>query len=650
MEKGYASSGSGGSLSVWGARSRLPEKSMRDEGALYAVNNRRMLNDPIVDGRFGGDDEETSLHSYKSINHSSARGEFRETSPQTKDWDRLWNVRSSRAGNSPWEERTGRFEAFSRNQQEPQYQAPPFYGYGTPTKSHHDASGPISFDNLEADRAELMWKLEQLNFQIRRLKETGKRLPSNRSIVPTYRHNARFTHYVGPVSSTSPHKMEVSRIPALHRNFPDTFGSHVIGTTRKYTHHPSNGSFLERTQYIDPEPFELYPRDQFPPHPPGSRKFLEDQFHHHGSPVRVREVDRNPVLFESGDQLQLHERLSINSSSNNSSNLGQPRGKITLAANKKRKHCVAIAGGAPFIICSNCFSALILPRRMRNKEKNLEKVQCGSCSTVIFLCLEEKRLIACITEDTQEEVDNRDSSAILNDGGNVQSSSLGLSDFGGMKSCIDSERDVSRSKPKENAFSREEGADEGRDEKMVGFHSSLSSPEEGVEAEELENSHKGATIERSDHTSPALPSSTLERNPLSSASEIAYESQKENEKGSDNMYKEKADLQKSDLPHCCFNEDPDVTELEVSASEYPITSLSQDYTDTSKEEDRPKNKKGGRRSFKGLMKRSIREQMMHEPIFENMGPEVTINGHPIPDDLVKQAEVLAGPILPGDYW
>lgn len=657
MEKRYASLDGGRNPSNWSAGSRLPERSMNNEGESYMVNRRWMLNDPI-NSRFGGDGEETNLQIHELINHLKSGRGFRETYPQFKDLSGLLNLMSSRAGNNQWEERGERLQAFSRNPHEPQNRAPPFYGYSRSTHSNHDAYGPNSVENLERDRAELIRKLEQLNFQLARSEEMEPRLPINRHVVPSDRHNARFEHYNGPAPSTSPYDMEVPSIPVLPGNLHDPSGPRVVGTTSKYAHLSPNGHFLEELmEYVNPEPFESYPRDLLPPHLPGSRRILEDsfdpQFQHHVGTVGFRELDPDPFVFGSRDQSHSHESRLTNSGLGNSSSLGKAHTRIDLASDKSRKHRIAIAGGAPFIICSSCFNLLRLPQRLKIKEKDKDKARCGSCSAVICVKLEEKRLIACtIIEDSQEEATDTELSAVLNTEGNAQSSPLGLSDNCGLKSYNDTEQDFSPAKSEENSFAREQGVDVDGKEKIVGSISIISSSEEHEEAEEKgKGDLKEVIVERDDHTSPAHPGSPLEKNPQNSALMVTYKSQLKNGKNSDNTDYEKAFLQKSDLPHVSFKDNSEVTEVEVSASEYPITSLSQDSMDTSKEENQPRNKKGeGRSFFKGLMKRSVREQSIPEPIIENERAEVTVNGHPIPEDVVKQAEVLAGPIRPGDYW
>lgn len=85
-------------------------------------------------------------------------------------------------------------------------------------------------------------------------------------------------------------------------------------------------------------------------------------------------------------------------------------------------------------------------------------------------------------------------------------------------------------------------------------------------------------------------------------------------------------------------------EVEVPLNEDPHTGLSQDSTDTSKEA-KEKVHKRSKSFLAGLIKSYGESQNL-----ENEKPKVTVNGHLIPDSVVKRAEKLAGPVLPGDYW
>ncbi|KAK4747916.1 hypothetical protein SAY87_014502 [Trapa incisa] len=634
MEKRYASLDGGRNPRKWGGGSRLSERSMNSESAGYLVNHRPMVKDPI-NSRPGGDVGEINLQIYELINHlkSSSMGGLRETS-QFKDLDGLLNSRSSRSGNDQWDMGGDWFKVFSRNLHDPHNRAPPSFSYGRSTESHHDAYRSNSFENLEMDRAELMRKLEQLNYLIRKSKEAEQRLPINEHVVPSDHYNARFDHYDGLVSSTNRYKMEVPSPSILSRNFHDPSGNRVIGSTGKHTHLSEDGDFVKvRMEYACPEPYEVYTRDPFPPtHPLGSRKPLEETV----DPVRVTAVDYNPVVFGSNDRSH-----PLESQSRNSGSLRKAHSRTDL--DKSRTHLTAIAGGAPFIICSNCFNLLRLPRLLRIKEKDRDKARCGSCSAAIHFKQEENRLItSCtISEDSQEETNNEGLPAVVNTESITQSSSTGLSDNFRLNSFVDTEHDFSLAKSEENSFSREEGVDVSRREKIPVSISVISSSEEYKEVERKGKVRpKKVIIERDDHTSPVHVGSPLEKKPQNFASDVAYESQLKSGKNSDNIGHEEAFLQKRYFPRVSFKDS--VTEVDVSASEYPITSMSQDSVDTSREEYQPRNKKGGGRSFG--------EQSMSETILENERSEVTVNGHHIPEEVVKQAEVLAGPIHPGDYW
>ncbi|KAJ0461728.1 putative protein enhanced disease resistance 4 [Helianthus annuus] len=51
-----------------------------------------------------------------------------------------------------------------------------------------------------------------------------------------------------------------------------------------------------------------------------------------------------------------------------------------------------------------------------------------------------------------------------------------------------------------------------------------------------------------------------------------------------------------------------------------------------------------------MIKKSFRDFSRSSQHVDQGNVNVTVNGHPIPDRLVKKAEKLAGPVLPGDYW
>ncbi|XP_010931386.2 protein ENHANCED DISEASE RESISTANCE 4 [Elaeis guineensis] len=75
-----------------------------------------------------------------------------------------------------------------------------------------------------------------------------------------------------------------------------------------------------------------------------------------------------------------------------------------LRYNEKRKpkknHCRPISGGAPFIICYNCFKLLQLPADFLILRRRLHKLHCAACSKVLTLSFPAK---ACITPHPHTE-------------------------------------------------------------------------------------------------------------------------------------------------------------------------------------------------------------------------------------------------------
>ncbi|KAL3499249.1 hypothetical protein ACH5RR_038342 [Cinchona calisaya] len=75
-----------------------------------------------------------------------------------------------------------------------------------------------------------------------------------------------------------------------------------------------------------------------------------------------------------------------------------------------------------------------------------------------------------------------------------------------------------------------------------------------------------------------------------------------------------------------------------------------DSADICKEENLPRINKGGESFFVGLIKRCFGEFSMSSKSTKSEKSNVSMNGHFIPNRVVKKAEKFAGPIQPGKYW
>ncbi|KAJ6703480.1 EXTRA-LARGE G-PROTEIN-LIKE [Salix viminalis] len=80
--------------------------------------------------------------------------------------------------------------------------------------------------------------------------------------------------------------------------------------------------------------------------------------------------------------------------------LSRPKRVVIARGNKQL--CRTIAGGAPFISCCNCFELLKLPRKLKVREKNQQKLRCGACSAFILLEIENKSLITSVPAENKQ--------------------------------------------------------------------------------------------------------------------------------------------------------------------------------------------------------------------------------------------------------
>ncbi|KAI6707098.1 hypothetical protein NL676_010060 [Syzygium grande] len=175
--------------------------------------------------------------------------------------------------------------------------------------------------------------------------------------------------------------------------------------------------------------------------------------------------------------------------------------------------------------------------------------------------------------------------------------------------------------------------------KMQGLHSPVSSSP-SFRSEEEENAdsviaHSNVSTQSENNNSPKLQNSHVPKH-FDNSSSYENEKSKINQEG--------VSLEKNDACQSTSNDASATAEVEVPLNEYSHTGLSQDSRDTSKEA--KENVKKRSKSYLGGLIKSYGEFRN----LENENPKVTVNGHLIPDDIVKRAEKLAGPVLPGDYW
>ncbi|KAH7513780.1 hypothetical protein FEM48_Zijuj11G0018400 [Ziziphus jujuba var. spinosa] len=564
-------------------------------------------------------------------------------------------------------------------------------------KNSDDLNVVNGVKDLEHDRFELLRKLDDLEQLSRsynvadkpRERTSGYRTPPdpygnqaayNVSMQPPFLEKQipelrYFNYRHGPVSSMNHHDIDRHSFYAPRR--------HLLNDIPEYEEpfKPQMDHEYLMAQYKD---FKLdshtsYPQEAFnhpptcsclhcynqnwlvpqhvPPNVVGNRRFqnvpLDSNLYHPFDHVMFRPESYNPrgayTPLHSHDPQPNTKWRSDLASGNDRRGQNFPRRGVAAHGVGRVYH--PIAGGAPFIACCSCFELLKLPRKVRMKNKNQQKLRCGCCSMEMVFEIENKKLIFIPLESKgiSAEVE-QDSSESLN--GNI-SSSLGVN-----AGCTNSRSDC----PGSNFSS-------------TGTNHNLL-----IEDQRL-NSHESE--ERQSHTSIPTNSSKGEENPdckvvvqrdVSDSAELPSENALSPTSPSSPLWQQSSDSPKyaisryepenkssfTNNDNIVFNGTPSqhnsvkdisvTTEVDASFNEYLDTCTSQDSVEVGKEEDQHRINKGSNSFLVGFIKKSFRDFSRSNQSLENEMPNVSVNGELIPDRVVKKAEKLAGPIHPGDYW
>ncbi|KAB2612013.1 hypothetical protein D8674_042641 [Pyrus ussuriensis x Pyrus communis] len=362
--------------------------------------------------------------------------------------------------------------------------------------------------------------------------------------------------------------------------------------------------------------------------------------------------------------------------------------RSTMAINRRGRIFHPVAGGAPFITCFWCFEILKLPRKLENTNKNRSKLQCGSCSTVISLEIKNKKLFTSKDSKQQSSEVGQSSNEALK--GSVLSLH-GSPNAGDTKSPCDDLDHSDQTLPfidtEDNLPTEDQKLDMDESEKRRGPTSTSSIPSKEEEEEEISDcviarldmdesvKRQGLTLTSSvpskegeeisdcviantdvsgsaelptkESFSPKRPGSPLWEQPGSSKHRVSRA-----EKGNDSDCKnqDKALFRKIASRQNSVKDSSVETNVDVSYNEYLNTNISKDSAEGRKEQDPPKIGKGADSLLVGLIKKSSKDVSKSNQGVEKTRPTVFINGQPIPDHVVRKAEMLAGPIRPGDYW
>ncbi|KDO76476.1 hypothetical protein CISIN_1g002433mg [Citrus sinensis] len=589
----------------------------------------------------------------------------------------------------------GRFSPFTYSDEGSSNHKPSsFYGHGKPMKEFVYSDEPNGVESLEQNRAEFRRKLNDLLEQIRRLEEKPReRILGDRKTSPSesYRHPRaynvsrrpflgdnhvakppNFNHCLGPAPSKNDRNLDPRCVPVPHQIPRSThagpFRSQMLRRPHnqpppQYPNQPPPHYFSG--QYVDfsQDLLASHPRQPFFHRPACSslhcsnkhwqvpsevsrasfsnKKFAEDpmrpNFYHRGSTVEFGPKKHVPLgaippLLQSQDP-QVHTGWSADIDSDVDA-FYQSRPRRVMVAHGNRRLCHPIAGGAPFMICCNCLELLKLPMKIVAIANNLQKLQCGTCSTSYSFEIKNKRLIISVPKETEHiSAETNDISHDPLHGG--LASSYGTA--GGTNSYsndLDFGYNFHSADTKQNLLFENRIYLSGN-ERRQGCRSSSyifkadEQRPDGVIVRDISNCAKPPSKDDMPPTVGGVPFSNHEI----SSSEMGSKSKW--------VDQEKVALQQK--------AEKDETEVKVSFNDYPDISLSHHSVEISKK-DQPRICKGHKTFWVGLIKRSFKDFPKSTESTENARPGVLVNGQQIPDHLLKKAEKLAGPIEPGDYW
>ncbi|XP_004308319.1 PREDICTED: uncharacterized protein At5g05190 [Fragaria vesca subsp. vesca] len=502
----------------------------------------------------------------------------------------------------------------------------------------------------------------------------------------------QFNQYPEHLPYTNGHETAMpSFTPSMHKsnNFPgygDPYGPQMLGGAphpfpRQYQQ-PSHPYFSGQYAENHADPYEVHPHNAMLHQPSCPCFYCYEKHRRSSAPVpptafqnkRFPDFPSNPMLAhpENPGLLghndhyrhrtvvpppfqvpQPHTRWpsDLNSYTGSFAHSRPPRTELASVG----RRCRPFSGGAPFVTCNNCFEILQLPKKVLLMEKSHQKIRCGACSTVVDFAVSNRKIVLSHHAEMKQnhsEVDNslnevvRDSSSHSH--GHVSRvyahfSSEDYDNSGYDFQSIDREPALPFPLPSSTAIKPHE---------MQTFHSSSPStseddcnPDVPVAPRDITNSAQQpikATF------SPPPPGSPLQDHFDYSGNNMVNRLGKGNR--SSRSDQEKVKPSKITSRQNSLKETSLATEMEVSFNEYSNTGVSQDSWDASKEEDQPKVNKGGDSFIANFIKKSFRDFSKSNQTNENGRSNVSINGHPIPDRVLKKAEKIAGTVHPGQYW
>ncbi|PNY12622.1 hypothetical protein L195_g009256 [Trifolium pratense] len=496
-----------------------------------------------------------------------------------------------------------------------------------------------------------------------------------------------FNYHHDPYGYTSGHEMSMHNFhPSMHNpNYIPGYGDPFVSQRMRGPQHPLSHQFPQQPMhpyfpghYADTglDSYEQYAHNPMP-HPPSCScfhcynnkrrgvmpappaTFLNSRFPHtsndpilnrHDIPVgQLVHNSRTAIPAANSHEKQLHSRLASDFDSERGGFPTSRSQKVMPASGSQR--CHPIAGGSPFITCYNCFELLQLPKKVLVKVKiRKQKMRCGACSSEINISVVNKKLVTSPHVETEETIDDASievvNSHVSHSRGHVNTNGVNFSsdDYSGFDfHSVDRGSPVMASDPSLNSSKLQE---------MQSFHSSSSSTSEDENSPEVMTAPGEAANSiqptKASVLSPPAGSPLQEYLDYSSNNNHAVNRFGKGNQSGRSEQEKAVKLENNTSRQNSLKEVVLVSEMDVN--DYSNSGISQDYGDTSREDDRTRSSKGGESFFANIFKKGSRGSSQTDKVDDRENCVVTVNGQPLSDRVVKKAEKLAGPIQPGNYW
>ncbi|XP_010508029.1 PREDICTED: uncharacterized protein LOC104784677 [Camelina sativa] len=497
---------------------------------------------------------------------------------------------------------------------------------------------PLSSDEaIDQDRAGLVRKLDKLKEQ--QLSSSSSRFgKAPLRLFSSGKHVASSSYY---------HHYPEPEPPYLYSNNPDVNQSHVsaygdplgiqmrertlqpshLHNSRQYIAnnghdlfdtHPRNGMLHQSTCSCSHcyDPYHRASGSVFPP------SGLPDALHSAGFYPHERSFGFDTSLHSPRTFVphppgpQPHGRCQSGFEDARMNAISRVRSRKAVSSSSGTRLIRPVAGGAPFINCKNCSKLLKLPDKTDSATRKQQRMRCGACSCVIDYSFVDKKLILSTDPASAKKAEthsrlnwvtaaNFSSDDYDNTAYEFHAMDRGLTDVStGLTLNSDKAQEMQTADSTSPSVSEDELSSDSSTEKVT---SDLP----------LHKHFEYSSINVRDRSGPRSQSSRSEQ--------------------------DRVVLSKTAMRQNSMRKDSVAIEMDVndySHNNEVSQDSANDYTD-----DQGRAKKGG---FASIVKNSFKD--LKKSIQNEGRSNVSVNGHPVAERLVKMAEKQAGPIRPGNYW